>query len=89
MLDKRRNLDSESENEVEKSDEMEITKQPRKKKVFDEFKDALMQSEWLVDVPIETDKWTLKICPYGRRRLLDAQFGATTLYDKRGRQTNR
>ena len=94
LLDKRRNLDekSDDEEEVEEMDVQSKTKQRsqrRQKKVFDEFNNALMQSEWLVDVPTELDKWTLKVVPYGRRRLLDAQFGATTLYDKRGRQTNR
>ena len=67
---------------------MEHAKQ-RKRKVFDEFQDALMQSEWLVDMPEDPSLWSVKVVPYGRRRLLDAQFGSTTLYDKRGRQTNR
>ena len=67
---------------------MEHAKQ-RKRKVFDEFQDALMQSVWLVDMPEDPALWSVKVVPYGRRRLLDAQFGSTTLYDKRGRQTNR
>jgi len=95
LLDKRRNLDDKTDDEEEEKEEtgvMDVSgnrRQRRQKKVFDEFANALMQSEWLVDVPTELDKWTLKVVPYGRRRLLDAQFGATTLYDKRGRQTNR
>jgi hypothetical protein len=63
----------------------------KEKKVFDEFKEKLMQSEWFVDIPnhSELDFWSFKIIPVGRRRLLNCQFGRSTLFDKKGKQTNR
>lgn len=58
-----------------------------KKRVYSDFKHLLMQSEWLVDVPETPEDWYVAICPVGRRRILNAQFGKTCLYNKGGYET--
>ena len=65
------------------------TKTKKERKVYEEYENLLMQSEWLVDIPEVFSDWLVKVVPFGKRRILDAQFGRTTLYDKKGRQTNR
>lgn len=61
----------------------------REEKVMEEFKGALMQSEWLVDIPENFGDWLVKVCPIGRRRLLHAAFGETCLYNGRGQRTHK
>lgn len=61
----------------------------REGKVMEEFKGALMQSEWLVDTPENFGDWLVKVCPIGRRRLLHAAFGETCLYNGRGQRTHK
>jgi len=61
----------------------------REGKVMEEFKGALMQSEWLVDIPENFGDWLVKVCPVGRRRLLHAAFGETCLYNGRGQRTHK
>ena len=56
---------------------------------MEEFKGALMQSEWLVDIPENFGDWLVKVCPVGRRRLLHAAFGETCLYNGRGQRTHK
>lgn len=95
LIDEARSIEDEDDSkenfEIKASKNCDEQQTRRKKdvKVFDEFRDKLMQSEWLVDIPNDFNEWSLKIVPFGKRRLLDAQFGRTTLYDKRGKQTNR
>ena len=91
QFDQRRRTDSENqENEagLQTEEKME-TKTKKERKFFEEYENLLMQSEWLVDIPEVFSDWLVKVVPFGKRRILDAQFGRTTLYDKKGRQTNR
>lgn len=83
---RRRTISENQENEPEEKME---TKTKKERKVYEEYENLLMQSEWLVDIPEVFSDWLVKIVPFGKRRILDAQFGRTTLYDKKGRQTNR
>jgi len=78
-----------SENQENEPDEKMETKTKKERKVYEEYENLLMQSEWLVDIPEVFSDWLVKVVPFGKRRILDAQFGRTTLYDKKGRQTNR
>ncbi|XP_046574481.1 LOW QUALITY PROTEIN: snurportin-1-like [Haliotis rubra] len=49
------------------------------------YKDQLMYSEWLVEVPQDLEKeWLLVVCPTGKRRLVIAAKGQTTAYSKGG-----
>jgi len=59
----------------------------KKKRVHSDFKKIMMQSEWLVDVPENIDDWYVAICPVGRRRMLNAQYGKTCLYNNTGFET--
>lgn len=49
------------------------------------YKDQLMLSEWLVEIPedLEAD-WVLIACPAGKRCLIVAQFGRTCAYSRTG-----
>jgi len=52
------------------------------------FKNQLMLSEWLVDVPADfSSEWLLKICPVGHRSLVVATRGKTKSYTKSGYHT--
>lgn len=52
------------------------------------YKNQLMLSEWLVDVPEDFSKeWLLKICPVGHRSLVVATRGKTKSYTKAGYHT--
>lgn len=95
QIDQVRKLDDEEEDTAKDDgltpthEAMEVKTQRKERKVFEEYENILMQSEWLVDIPSNFSDWIVKVVPFGKRRVLDAQFGRTTLYDKKGRQTNR
>lgn len=49
------------------------------------YKNALMMSEWLVDIPDDFEtKWTLVLCPVGKRCLVVASQGVTKAYARNG-----
>lgn len=49
------------------------------------YKDQLMLSEWLVDVPKDlAEEWILLPCPVGRRNIIVASKGDTRCYTKNG-----
>ena len=49
------------------------------------YKDQLMLSEWLVDLPVDfTANWTMLVCPLGRRCMVVASRGRTTAYTRKG-----
>lgn len=73
---------TEEENEME-VEAMKHVKPPRK------YKDQLMLSEWLVEVPKDFEKnWRMLICPVGRRNLVVASKGRTANYSKSGYRIN-
>ena len=71
------------EEEKDTSDNMEVTEEkfrPPKR-----YKDQLMLSEWLVEVPDDfKDEWTMLVCPIGKRNLVVAAKGRTSCYSKSG-----
>ncbi|XP_069138797.1 snurportin-1-like [Argopecten irradians] len=53
------------------------------------FKNQLMMSEWLVEVPDDfTESWCTVICPWGKRCLVVASRGRTTAYSRGGYRIN-
>nr|CAB3266451.1 snurportin-1-like [Phallusia mammillata] len=49
------------------------------------YKDQLMLSEWLVEVPSDFEQeWVMRICPLGRRNLVVASRNRTCAYSKSG-----
>ncbi len=55
-----------------------------------QYKNQLMQSEWLVDVPKDlAENWLLVPVPQGRRSLVIAGDGQTRHFNKAGRRFNR
>jgi len=51
------------------------------------YKNQLMLSEWLVEVPVDMeDNWLLLLCPEGRRNFVIAANGSTKVFSKSGKQ---
>jgi len=51
------------------------------------YKNQLMLSEWLVEVPEDLETaWLLILCPEGRRNFVIAANGTTKVYSKSGKQ---
>ncbi|XP_073973649.1 snurportin-1 isoform X2 [Rhodnius prolixus] len=68
--------------------EFEISKKHSKKTFYKgvpSYKDWIMLSEWLVDIPENfQEEWTCTICPEGKRVLVVAEKGSTCAYSRRG-----
>ncbi|XP_065060566.1 snurportin-1-like [Rhopilema esculentum] len=59
-------------------------------KRFNPFKNQLMLSEWLVEVPPDLEEeWLMTVCPVGKRCLIVANRGTTSVYTKSGFCINR
>ena len=57
----------------------------REKKKYYPYRNQLMQSEWLVEVPADFEsKWHAVVCPVGRRSLVVASRGTTLAYSRSG-----
>ena len=55
------------------------------KKRFNPYKEQLMLSEWLVEVPDDMESsWLMVVCPVGKRCLVVANKGYTCAYSKGG-----
>ena len=75
--------DWEEKNEDTESSEMEVTQE--KFKPPKRYKDQLMLSEWLVEVPDDfQQEWLMLVCPIGKRNLVVAAGGRTSCYSKSG-----
>jgi snurportin-1 len=62
----------------------------KKQKRLGPYKDQLMLSEWLVDIPADfSTQWLLVVCPVGKRGLVIASKGLTSVYTKSGHCVNR
>lgn len=48
------------------------------------YKNQIQLSEWLLERPDDIEKWLLKPCPKGKRVLVVANEGKTTVYNKNG-----
>ncbi|XP_014784656.1 snurportin-1 isoform X1 [Octopus bimaculoides] len=70
---------------AEESMECEVFKKPGR---F--YQNQLMLSEWLVEVPSDFEQeWLLVVCPVGKRCLVVASKGSTSVYTKNGYLVNR
>ncbi|XP_014673044.1 PREDICTED: snurportin-1-like, partial [Priapulus caudatus] len=64
-------------------EEMEVDVKSKKRAPY--YRNKLMLSEWLVDVPADlSEEWILVPCPVGRRNLVVAAKGVTSSYTKAG-----
>ncbi|KXJ10900.1 Snurportin-1 [Exaiptasia diaphana] len=71
------------------SEEMESTNYKERRKRFNPYAYQLMLSEWLVDVPDNlSEEWLMVICPCGKRNLIIASNGRTSVYTKSGFRVN-
>jgi len=79
-------FDEEKEDEDEEED-MDTSGEIRQRKLRKTYKNQLMLSEWLVEVPVDlAEKWLLILCPEGRRNLVIAANGSTKVFSKSGKQ---
>ena len=61
------------------------SKTKSKKRVENPYKNQLMLSEWLVDVPKDFHQnWLMIVCPVGKRCLVIASKGSTTVHSRTG-----
>jgi len=79
-------FDEEKEEEEEEED-MDTSGEVRQRRLRKTYKNQLMLSEWLVEVPVDLEeKWLLILCPEGRRNLVVAANGSTKVFSKSGKQ---
>jgi len=77
----------EDKDDEEEEEDMDTSGEVRPRKFRKSYKNQLMLSEWLVEVPEDiVDKWLLILCPEGRRNLVVASNGSTKVYSKSGKQ---
>jgi len=75
--------------EEEEEEEMDTTGggEIRQRRLRKTYKNQLMLSEWLVEVPEDIEqKWLLLLCPEGRRNFVIAANGSTKVFSKSGKQ---
>lgn len=84
------NADAESVNSMDSLDtEMETESEMKLRKPGRYYKNQLMLSEWLVDVPADfTEEWCTVPCPVGKRCLVVASRGHTSVYTRSGYRLN-
>lgn len=76
----------EEEQAEEEEEEMDTTGEYRHKKLYKSYRNQLMLSEWLVEVPEDlSTHWILILCPEGRRNFVIASNGLTKVYSKSGK----
>jgi len=67
-------------------DEMDTTAEFRPRRMNKSYKNQLMLSEWLVEVPEDlSSNWILVLCPEGRRNCVIASNGLTKVYSRSGK----
>eukprot|EP00092_Neocalanus_flemingeri_P017977 GFUD01019453.1.p1 GENE.GFUD01019453.1~~GFUD01019453.1.p1 ORF type:complete len:411 (-),score=118.70 GFUD01019453.1:792-2024(-) len=77
----------EEKDEEEEEEEMDTSGEIRQRKLRKTYKNQLMLSEWLVEVPEDLEKnWLLLLCPEGRRNFVVAANGSTKVFSKSGKQ---
>jgi len=81
-------FNEEQDNEEEEEDmDTSGSGEVRQRRLRKTYKNQLMLSEWLVEVPVDMeDKWLMILCPEGRRNLVIASNGSTKVYSKSGKQ---
>jgi len=80
--------DFDEENDCEEEEEeMDTSGEIRQRRLRKTYKNQLMLSEWLVEVPVDLEEnWLLLLCPEGRRNFVVAANGSTKVYSKSGKQ---
>jgi len=73
--------------EVEPGEDMDTGSEVRVRKLRKTYKNQLMLSEWLVEVPQDlSTNWLMILVPEGRRNFVVASNGQTKVYSKSGKQ---
>merc|ERR1719500_1875291 len=76
----------EDDEEEDEQEDMDTAVEIRPRRLRKSYKNQLMMSEWLVEVPEDlVDKWLLILCPEGRRNLVIAANGSTKVFSKSGK----
>jgi len=82
-------LDEKMEDENQEEDDEDTSKEMKPRKLRKSYKNQLMLSEWLVEIPVDfAEKWLMILCPEGRRNLVIAANGSTKVFSKNGMQMN-
>merc|ERR1719342_1394853 len=77
----------EEKEEDEEEEDMDTSGEIRQRKLRKTYKNQLMLSEWLVEVPVDLEEnWLLILCPEGRRNFVVAANGSTKVFSKSGKQ---
>lgn len=72
------------------SEEEQMEVEEKARRPGKRYKDQLMLSEWMLEVPEDfVSEWTMVPCPVGRRNLIVASKGQTSSYAKNGYCMNR
>ncbi|KAL1116879.1 hypothetical protein AAG570_005348 [Ranatra chinensis] len=76
------------EKELNNGDQPKSNKsQESTNKSHEQYKGALMMSEWMVEVPTDLEaNWIIKACPQGKRVLVVANKGWTKAYGRNGHE---
>lgn len=73
--------------EEEQEEDMDTSGELRQRRLRKTYKNQLMLSEWLVEVPEDLiTNWLLLLCPEGRRNFVVAANGSTKVFSKSGKQ---
>lgn len=77
----------EEADEEDEDEDMDTTGEVKQRRLRKTYKNQLMLSEWLVEVPEDIEKkWLLLLCPEGRRNFVIAANGSTKVFSKSGKQ---
>ncbi|XP_023336546.1 snurportin-1 [Eurytemora carolleeae] len=80
----------EEEEEEGEEEEMDTTTEIKPRRLYKSYKNQLMLSEWLVEVPDDlASSWILILCPEGRRNFVIASNGLTKVYSKSGKMVKK
>jgi len=80
----------EDEEEPEEEEEMDTHDYKPPRRMYRSYKNQLMLSEWLVEVPVDiAANWILILCPEGRRNFVIASNGLTKVYSKSGKMVKK
>lgn len=76
------------EGDEEEEEDMDVgAAEVRQRRLRKTYKNQLMLSEWLVEVPEDLQtNWVLILCPEGRRNFVVASNGSTKVFSKSGKQ---
>uniref|UniRef100_A0A914X1C4 Snurportin-1 n=1 Tax=Plectus sambesii TaxID=2011161 RepID=A0A914X1C4_9BILA len=82
-------LDDSDDAPLSEPETMDTSGSARVRKRTNPYENQLMLSEWLIDRPDDMfDNWLMKPCPEGKRCLVVASKGMTSVYRNNGYRTN-